>query len=29
MKEILDDFVLYDIEEHAWVTPQIRYIRDE
>ena len=29
MKEILDDFVLYDIEEHAWVTPEIRYIRDE
>jgi hypothetical protein len=29
MKKILDDIVLYDIEEHAWVTPDIKYLRDE
>jgi len=29
MKKILDDIVLYDIDEHAWVTTDIKYLRDE
>jgi N-acetylneuraminic acid mutarotase len=28
-KEILDDLVLYDIEEHAWVDADIRYLKNE
>jgi hypothetical protein len=29
VKEILDDLVLYDIEEHAWVVADIRYLKGE
>ena len=29
MKKILDDLVLYDIEEHAWVDADIRYLKGE
>ena len=29
VKEILDDLVLYDIEEHAWIDADIRYLKGE
>ena len=29
VKKILDELILYDIEEHAWVNADIRYLKTE
>jgi hypothetical protein len=29
VKKILDELILYDMEEHAWVEADIRYLKAE